>query len=374
MKLDHFLREDAELGIVIDGSRVTQSSDRPVQQLKYYSVTNETEAAMESNLRWARTGQGHPRFQFVYLMLPTPCNQKCIGCFMGQDKGRLPAGLTGPFFSDTELDEIVNFAQTHGAQAIVYGGGGELFAWSGAMNLVEKVSNKGLPMVIFTNGTLLEQSQIVRLYELRSALIVSLRDTVESVHNTIVGCKGFRSTLQTIDTCLSLGMQDDNRLAIEIPVTLDNEQRVLNDLLPVLRSLGIVPWIEEFIQTSTSDAEKRLCHDFVQARKFFERASARDEELGIQWTPEYGQRMIGQPQCRRPLYSFAVFPSGDVMDCPSHFANYGNLHRQSLHDIIYSQQFREALLGYKLCPCSVFYTASSDTIPTGLPDYLEEMK
>jgi len=305
-------------------------------------------------------------------MLPTICNQACRGCFMGQDTRRLPERLKGPHFQQAELDLILDFLSGHQARAVVYGGGGELFTWPGAFKLIEHVVSRGLDMVIFTNGALLSWDEVERLDELGVSLIVSLRDTVEAYHNSAVGCNAFRRSLNTIDNALAARFRQEQRLAVEIPVTTENQDRVINDFLPVMRALGIVPLIEEYIQLTTSSDEKRYCHSFAQSRHFFQRACEKDRSLGIVWKPAYGERIIAQPRCQRPLYSFAVFPNRDVVDCPSHTACYGNLREASLRNIIYSDQFRRVLLSYQLCPCSVFYTHDHFEIPSDLPQQLQE--
>ena len=94
MYLKDYIQYDPCLGVIVSGSKVTVPVSAPVRSLKYYSITSETDAIIAHNLEWARTGDGRPRFQFAYIMLPTPCNQRCAGCFMGQDKGRLPTALS----------------------------------------------------------------------------------------------------------------------------------------------------------------------------------------------------------------------------------------------------------------------------------------
>jgi len=290
---------------------------------------------------------------------------------MGKDKGKLPEHLSGPYFSDQELFEILSFLRDHRTEAIVYGGGGELFAWEGAFDLIERVTLFGLKMVIFTNGTLLSRRDLARLNSFGAVLIVSLRDTVERYHNAAVGIDGFSRTLSTIENALSEGFHRDSRLAVEIPVTKENERRVLDDFLPAMRFLGIVPMIEEYIQISTSEVERDRSHTFAQSRTFFKKACEKDSNLGVFWTPERAQRMIDQPQCKRPLYSFAIFPSGDVLDCPSHSRCYGNFKKSSLHEVIYSDQFKASILDFSLCACSVFYTWSDTEVPHDLPHCLE---
>lgn len=370
--LQPHLRCDGRLGLRICGADAVPVSASSVPAgLKHYSADKATTAVIEHNLRWAAGQVNKPQFQFAYLMLPTLCNQACRGCFMGQDKHLLPDRLKGPYFGPEEIQSFVDFLRQHGAKALVYGGGGELFTWAGAFDLVEHVAACGLAMVIFTNGALLTRQTIERLNELDVSIIVSLRDTVETYHNTAVGRSHFRATLQTIDDALAVGFQRDSRLAVEIPVTTDNEDRVIDDFLPVMRSLGVVPMIEEYIQLTTSSEEQRWCHNFAQSRRFFERACAKDRSLGVCWEPEYGQRMVAQPRCQRPLYSFAVFPSRDVVDCPSHTVCYGNLRQTTLRDIVYSDKFRQSLLHYRLCPCSVFYTGTHSEIPPTLPQQLQ---
>ena len=373
--LKPFLREDRETGLAFSSDAVNNSQkNRKTRLLKYYYADRITDKIIQHNIMWAQGKKDKPIFQFAYIMMPTICNQACCGCFMGQDKGKLPKHLDGPYFSDHEISDILQFLKQHGAKAIVYGGGGELFTWGGAFNFIEQVAAAGIHPVLFTNGTLLTKDDVKRLNSLGAVLIISLRDTVEYYHNKIVGACNFRSSLAAIEFAITEGLHHDGRLAVEIPVTRYNEERVVKDLLPILRNLNIVPMIEEYIQISVSKEEQATSHNFAQSRSFFKNISRRDEELDVFWQPEFGARMIDQPKCRRPLYSFAIFPSRDVLDCPSHSINYGNLRAQSLESIIYSESFKKNILDFNLCACSVFYTESNGMIPNNLPENLVVFK
>jgi len=343
--------------------------------LKHYMVGPEIEKIIKHNLSWAKGKEKKPVFKFAYLMLPTYCNQRCLGCFTGKDKGKLPKELNGPFYSKETLNNIITFLTEHRAEAIVYGGGGELFTWSGAKKYVKQIIDSGLGMVIFTNGTLLDEKTVKWLSELDVSLIISMRDINEDEHNRLVGINGYRKTMQTVKWALKYGMQKDNRLAVEIPITELNQERILNEFIPQMRSLKVIPFVEEFIQITTNKTEQKICHSFKRAREFFEKAREVDRILGFEWETEFGQRVIAQPMCKRPLYSFAVYPNGDVMDCPSHSVNYGNIYKNpdGLKGIIYSQVFKDTLLNFSLCACSVFYTNKGVELPS-LPNYLEVFK
>ena len=343
--------------------------------LKDYFVDEVTTTIIQNNLLWANGRAPAPRFQFAYFMLPTPCNQRCPACFMGQDKQKLPQQLVGDYFTVKELNETLQFLVEHGAKAAVYGGGGELFAWSGAFSFLERITEFGLTPVIFTNATLLGEQEVQRLVELGAVVIISLRDTYEHGHDQLVGNRGgFRSAISILNSLLEFEIQKDGRLAVEMPVTRQNSDRVLSELLPALRYLGVVPIIEEYIQITTTSAERSRCHTFQESRAFFERARAIDHHLGYSWALESGTRIIGQPTCRRSLYSFALFPSRDVLDCPSHSVRLGNLRQHPIQDILYSDRYRQHLRRFSLCPCSVFYSTDDADIPAHLPMYLEKLR
>ncbi|MFH1946545.1 MAG: radical SAM protein [Candidatus Magasanikbacteria bacterium] len=370
MNIFDFTTQDPILGLKFDSHLIPEVSNCTTHTFHHYSAGESTTQTIEHNLTWAQTGVGTPSFQFLYVMLPTTCNQRCVGCFTGQDKSRLPPQLHGPFYSKKELKEIMEFAVAHGVKAIVYGGGGELFTWPHAFDYIRMIHSYGLKTVIFTNGSLLQPGDVKRLYDLDVSLIISLRDTVEKYHNQAVGRNHFRRSINAIHQAMQCKMHLEGRLAVEIPVTRQNQERILQDFLPVMRQLGIAPMVEEYILISASSTERKCAHSFSEARQFFRRMKRVDEKMGILWQPETGQRMLGEPKCRRPLYSFAIYPSGDIMDCPSHSICYGNFKQTPISEVVYSQRFRQSILDYQYCPCSVFYTETEDQIPMNLPPYL----
>jgi len=365
--------EDSSSGLVIVGRKFIPENGQPAQSiplLKHYMADDSIQEIVQHNLRWANGEEEKPQFKFAYVMLPTACNQRCAGCFTGHDKNKLQSELCGPFYSDETIDGIIRFLQNHGTEAVVYGGGGELFTWEGAFDHIKQITDSGLGMVIFTSGSLLEEEDIEALAPRDISLIISLRDTVEAEHDKSIRVKGFKKTLRALDYAIQNGMHEQDRLAVEIPVTRNNEERVICDFVPAMRTLGVIPLPEEYIQIMTSDDEKRVCHGFRGARNFFERMAEVDELFGYCHVPVFGQRMHAQPKCERPLYSFAIYPSGDVMDCPSHSVNYGNFLETSLQEVIYNG-FRKKIRDFQLCPCSVFYTISDEEIPKRLPKHLE---
>jgi MoaA/NifB/PqqE/SkfB family radical SAM enzyme len=324
--------------------------------LKYYYVDENTEKIIANNVKWAMGKSDKPEFQFAYVMLPTKCNQKCIGCFMGQDKPQTLKIKSKAFFNKYEIDCIAGFLKDHGAGTIIYGGEGELFTWSGAFEYIKYLYKLEIKSVIFTNGSLLTNQQISLLNDCEATIIVSLRDTSEYYHNKIVGGNFFRKSLNTIDIAMSLKMELDNRLAVEIPVTKNNEKKILKDFIPAMRYLGIVPMVEEFIPSAKTINSACIPHNFDESRIFFNRTSQEDSMRGIEWKPESGTRIIGQPKCNRALYSFTIFPCRTVADCPVNSKEFGNLFLNTLEEIVYSDAFKKSILEFRSCNCSVCYS------------------
>lgn len=369
-----YLNYTPQLGVHFSAPNILGSDKKIVyKRLKYYSFDKEISQIVNHNLLWACGENKHPIFQFVYILLPNSCNQACVGCYTGQDKKRLLLSPRDSFFSINELSKILTFVKDHGAKAVVYGGMGELFTWKKAFDYIRFIESYGLKIIIFTNGTLLSKNNIELLNSMDVGRIFSLRDTTEYHHNQAVHNNTFISTLLSIENALSEKMHEDSRLAIEIPVTKLNEIRILKNLLPITRMIGMVPMIEEFVIISNSSREQKGLHNFADSRSFFEQALALDRQFNIDYTLEYGTRMIGEPKCQRPLFSFAVFPNRDVADCPSHSKVYGNLFQKSIEEIIYSKNFRDSMTSYNLCPCSVFYTKNDQNIPNPLLSCFNEV-
>ena len=376
-KLKPVLALDPKTGLMISSRHLVPKENlapKVIPQLKHY--TDNAQSYIKNNLAWVEGKIAKPKFKFAYLELPIPCNLHCLGCFKGQDKKTFVKTKNNEVIGDQPLTEIIDFLKDHFAEAIIYAGEGELFCWQGAFNYIKRITEAGLSMMIFTNGTLLSKKDIEYLNSKKISLTFSLRDTIESGHNSAVKSQNaFRKTLQALDWALQVGMQKDNRLSVEIPATKDNAERIISDFIPAMRSLGIIPLAEEYIQITTSDEEKRLCHNFSEARNFFQQATAIDAKLGYVHRLEFGQRMLAQSKCERPLYSFNIsMRTGEVANCPSGSVKYGNLFKNSLNQIIYSDLFKSALNDFTLCPCSTFFTATDQEIPKLLPKHLINLR
>jgi len=354
---------------------------RPIPYLKHYMMDEELAAIRDHNIAIMSKVGVYAKFAFAWLMLPTGCNQRCAGCFEGNDKREYQSRYSSKqMFSRQQLDEMFKFLKSRGAKMIAYGGIGELFTMTkarfgmNAFDYIDYVLAAGFEMLIFTNGTLLDRRAVKWLAERPISLIVSMRDTREWEHNRLVGIEGFRKTLRAVALAMEYGLPKQHRLAVEMPVIHGNEEQILFDFIPAMRHLGIIPFVEQYIQLRTSVEERQMALNFLEVREFFYVAQAIERLFGYHHQPVWGQRMLSQPKCERYFFSFAVYPDGTVTSCPSQQKVWGNLNTQYLHGIFHCYPFYSTLADCRYCACSRFFTEDNAQIPNDLPEFLKEGK
>jgi MoaA/NifB/PqqE/SkfB family radical SAM enzyme len=378
MMCDILREADGELRIV--GRHVIPATALPERALpslrEDFLSTQEEEETRQHNLRYANGKWAAPRLLLAWLMLPTRCNQRCRGCYAGNDKRDRGAAML-PFYSDKKFEEILASLKRFGVRTIGYAGLGELFTLRqpiGARQYVDRVLDAGFKMLIFTNGSLLTRGDVEWLAQRPISLIISLRDIWEKEHNRLVGVANFCKSIRAIELAVECGLATETRLGVEIPVLRSNVGRVLEDFIPAMRHLGVVPYAEQYMQVCTSQEEKRMGLSFAEARDFFLQAQAIERKFGYKHEPCFGQRMLSRGKCIRPVFSVTIYPDGSVTPCPGNSYCLGSIFDSSLEHILGSEKYKAWVRGFKLCACSVFYTDNEATIPRDLPAYLEEFR
>ena len=87
----------------------------PIIREDYLSAM-EAEAVKQHNLRWANGKEASAKLLLAWMMLPTVCNQRCRGCYAGNDK-REPDRALPPFYLEEKLaqtlDCLAAWSQNH---------------------------------------------------------------------------------------------------------------------------------------------------------------------------------------------------------------------------------------------------------------------
>ncbi|NQT50209.1 radical SAM protein [Candidatus Kuenenbacteria bacterium] len=373
-----------ENGLQLVGKHLIPDEPMPARELPIvredFLSAVEAKDVKEHNLRYGNGLETEPRLLLSWLMLPTRCNQNCKGCYAGKDRKRMNHCLPN-FYSPKKLDELLATLKRYGVRTLGYGGVGELFTMKrpsspmGWREYIDMIIGHGFSMLIFTNGTLLTQEDIAWIEKRPISLIFSWRDTVASEHDKIVRLKNsFQNSVQALEFALRAEMQNDNRIGVEIPVIKSNIERVLYDFIPAMRYLGIIPYAEQYMQVCTSPEEKKMSLNFAEARGFFQRAQEIEAKFGYVHQTCFGQRMVSQTACDRPVFSVTIYPDGIVTPCPASSEKLGNVHESSLDEILLSEKYKNWLKDFGICACSVFYTDDRSQIPANIPNFLEGFK
>lgn len=357
---------------------VIRNSDVPLVSppgLSGYFFSRDIELeCFQYNREWAHGRHEHPKFLFAYLNLSTGCTLRCDGCFQGLDKYRRKVVHWQSSWLADRLEEILDYLVSRGGKSVAYAGVGELFTDPGAFELIERVRARGLGFVVFTNGQSLTNRQLVEyLDDLGVTLILSFRDIDEVEHDQRTHrCSSFRRTVTALSHCLQGRFRNEQRLAVEMPVTQKNRDRAA-DLLVVCRALNVTPLIETYVVLGRSDEEIKEALTFAETDIFFEDLSALDRTLGYDTQTEWGQRIVARPPCRRPQFTFTVSEDQKIMGCPANPRILGSLENNSVEMAVETSAAKRHTLYSELCPCSTFVGLNSEKPPQWLPDELRKL-
>lgn len=98
-----------------------------------------------------------PRVRMLYLEVTHRCNARCIACYTKAGKEK-PDILTFE-----EKKSVVSQAKALGAKTVSLSGSGEPLLYERLFDLIDHIREMGMQVVIFTNGTVLDEQTAERL-------------------------------------------------------------------------------------------------------------------------------------------------------------------------------------------------------------------
>ncbi len=143
--------------------------------------------------RWAH--------QIELVVVPSfACNLRCGHCFVDQDLASAPMSLAqlAALLRDGEALGCYGFQVT----------GGELFVWKHSTEALPVLAGLSVPVVISTNGTMLQSKHMVALEGSQVSLCISL-DGPTSVHDGLRGAGAFATLKAAAALCVQHGLPFD---------------------------------------------------------------------------------------------------------------------------------------------------------------------
>ena len=163
------------------------------------------------------------RRPIVVWNLTRTCNLRCLHCYSDSEARQYPGELTTEQCKAV-LEDLADFR----VPAVLFSGG-EPLVRKDLFELAEHARNRGLHVVLSTNGTLIDEPIARKFVELKFAYIgISLDSATASIHDEFRGVKGaFARTMRGFKLCADAGQKVGLRLTIT-PHTAPNLDRVFD--------------------------------------------------------------------------------------------------------------------------------------------------
>jgi radical SAM protein with 4Fe4S-binding SPASM domain len=160
--------------------------------------------------RMAVAKSAKERRPIVVWNLTRTCNLKCVHCYTDSAAQKYPGELTTEQCKAV-LDDLADFK----VPAVLFSGG-EPLVRKDLFELAEYARNRGLHVVLSTNGTLIDRKTAKRFVELKFAYIgISLDSANPAIHDQFRGVEGaFHRTLRGFHHCKDVGQKVGLRLTL----------------------------------------------------------------------------------------------------------------------------------------------------------------
>jgi len=281
------------------------------------------------------------------------CNLRCKHCYY--DAGTQLEDELSTEQSFALLDEIAN---VFGDKANVTLGGGEPLMRKDIFDLISYGSERGLRMVLASNGTLLNEEVVARLKQSGLEEVIIAIDGTRKTHDAIRGEGVFEKTVKgarackeaglslVIDPCIMKQNEGETAKIIDISGNLGARQCRFFHYVPMGRGkeempdsqLDGVQYAENLMLLYEEQNKRRgleICT--TQASQYWV-VLKRKEEEGL-FVPDFFYNET--PGCRAAIGMLSIKPNGDVVPCPLLDVKAGNVTTMSLREILNSKVFVE---------------------------------
>ena len=265
------------------------------------------------------------------LALTYKCENDCKHCYVARDKNM-------PSLSVEDWKRVLKRLWDVGIPHVCFTGG-EATLFPGLLDLVDYAEELGMVTGLLTNGRSLGQLDFVK--NLEQAGLDHIQITLEShdkkIHDTIVGCPGWRQTVNGIKNAISTQVSTITNTTI----TRLNEPAI-ERTIKFIRDLGVKTFAANgLIFTGKGEysglgfTEKELVPIVTRIRD-----TARKLGMRFIWyTPTQYKNFdpvaldLGPKACTAAKYNMCIEPDGSVIPCQSWYEPIGNILTDSWDNI-----------------------------------------
>jgi radical SAM protein with 4Fe4S-binding SPASM domain len=254
------------------------------------------------------------------------CNFKCPYCYVPRQPEL--AGELRP----AEIRDIICQARDLGARKLIILGG-EPSIYPRLREMIEFISDLGLEIEMFTNGSGLDTALVDLLAAHRVRVVLKLNSFQSAVQDRLTGVPGsHRIIREALARLQAAGYPSADRfMAVSTVICQDNLPEI-PELWRWLRERGIAPYFEMITPQANALNHPELFVAREALQKLFETIAAIDRtQYGLCWEPQ--PPLMGN-KCLRHRFSCLVTARGEVMPCVGVTLPVGNVRLQPLARIL----------------------------------------
>lgn len=263
----------------------------------------------------------------IELEFTKRCNLRCLYCYTqagDADENEL---------SLDEIRSVIDQAKNLGAKKIILLGGGEPLIYDNLAAVVQYIHSLGMKQVIFTNGTLINESIVDLLLKAGASVIIKQNSFNPVVQDELAGVTGTYGRIKRGLEILRAAGYPGSGVSLGIQTVICRQNI---DEIPYMwvwaRERNIIPYVETLTVQGRARENSELLVPKSELKSLFEQLESIDNNrFGISWN---ARPTIAAFSCKRHLYSCLVDSQGNIQPCTGIDIPVGNIREKPLRDIL----------------------------------------
>ena len=274
------------------------------------------------------------------------CNFRCPYCYEDAEASNE--------LSLDEIRQLILQAKALGTRGIIILGG-EPMIYPDIFEVIAFISDQGLKVEMFTNGSNIDAGNARRLAELDVKVVLKMNSRDPERQNLLCGVPEAQAVIADAFGNLKqagYGGDGGKPMAVSSVVSTVNIDE-LEEMWNWLRDQKIDPYFEMITPQGNAVGNDWLYVEPEKVEDLFKRLSASDENrFGESWKP---QPPLAGERCMRHQFSCYVDALGEVMPCVGVNLSIGNIRDNPLKRILHESEVMQDLRNYQgniKGPCS----------------------
>ena len=260
------------------------------------------------------------RLYSATIELTYRCNEKCRHCYV-YDEG-------GEEMSTNQIMKILDDLCDMEVATLLFTGG-EVFARKDIFEILEYAYKKHFAMDIFTNGTLLDESKIIKLKKLwPKSIQFSIYTHILQKHDAVTQIKdSYEKTINAIKTCIAVGIP----VKIKMPVFKETADDI-SGVIELAKSLGASVSVSNDITPKKNGDTSPLKMRILNNKKLGDVSKNIEEKLGDLYK-NTDSKTLDSRICSAGARMLSINPYGKVYPCANFPLCIGDALTQNIKDI-----------------------------------------